>query len=182
MDMFFYILGIIIVLGGLLGIYYVILYNKLQNNIIRINESENVIDETLRERYDLIIAAEKIIVTETDVNDIAFEEIKELKNKKITNFEFDRKSTECINIIRQIKKDYSSLQNNQSFKDIIQSIKNSEEKIESAKSFYNKYTSKLNILVRKFPSNIISRIHNIKEKTYFDNKDMSDDIINDFKI
>lgn len=181
MELFFYILGIIVVIGGLIGIFYIILYNRLQRNIIRINESESVIDDTLRERYDLVISAEKIIVSETEINDVVFEEIRDLKNKKITNFEFDRKTTECISVIRQIKKDYSSLQNNQNFKEIIQKIKNSDEKIESAKAFYNKYTSKLNILVRKFPSNIVAKIHGIKEKTYFDNKDMSDDIINDFK-
>ena len=48
--------------------------------------------------------------------------------------------------------------------------------------FYNKYTSKSNELVRKFPSNIIAKFHNISIRNFFDNKDLNDDIINDFKL
>ncbi len=172
----------LIIISGSLGIYYIVLYNKIQNNIIRINEAESIIDEALRERFDLVDQAANIIDQEIQIKPDIFNEIKELKNKKSTNFDFDRKTTEGIGLIQQIKKDYSSLDNNKSFKEIMQNIRNSEEKVQAGKSFYNKYTSNLNLFIRKFPSNIIARIHGIKEKKYFDNKDMNDEIINDFKI
>lgn len=175
------ILALIIIFGSL-SIYYIILYNKIQNNLIRINEAESVIDDVLRERFDLIDQADNIIAKEIKINPEIFNEVKELKNKRVSNFEFDRKTTEAINLILQIQKDYTSLNDNKSIKNVVQNIKNSEEKIQASKTFYNKYTSNLNLLIRKFPSNIIARIHNIKEKLYFDNKDMNDDIINDFKI
>jgi len=182
MEFIIYLLLIIIIISSILGISYIIIYNKIQSNIIRINESESIIDESLRKRFDLIINAETIISENVKIELDAFNEIKELKNKKVSNFDFDRKSTECINLVMQIKKDYSTLENNREFKDLVQELKDIEERLESAKCFYNKYTSNLNHLIRKFPSNIISRIHHIIEKKFFDNKDMADDLINDFKI
>ena len=59
---------------------------------------------------------------------------------------------------------------------------NPNEQINAAKKFYNKYTSKSNELVRTFPSNIIAKFHNISIRNFFDNKDMNDDIIDDFKL
>ena len=57
-----------------------------------------------------------------------------------------------------------------------------EEKSDAAKSYYNKYTTSLNLLIKKFPSNIIARIHGIEERFYFDNKNMNDNDILDFKL
>ena len=42
----FIIIAILAILAGI----YIYLYNKLQKNIIRVNEAESEIDETLRKR------------------------------------------------------------------------------------------------------------------------------------
>ena len=39
--------------------------------------------------------------------------------------------------------------------------KKAAEKLQAAKSYYNKYTSELNDSIRTFPSNIVSRLHRI---------------------
>ena len=48
--------------------------------------------------------------------------------------------------------------------------------------YYNKHTSSLNNYIRKFPNNIIAKIHHVKVKPYFDGKDMTDNDIEDFKL
>ena len=45
----------------LLIIWFTAIYNKYQTYIIRINEAENFIDNTLRKRYDLLNKAISII-------------------------------------------------------------------------------------------------------------------------
>ena len=37
-------------------------------------------------------------------------------------------------------------------------------------------------MVRKFPTNLVALISKYKERTYYDGKNMNDDIINDFKL
>ena len=154
----------------------------MQNHIIRLNEAESVIDESLRVRYDLINKAAKILKSETKLELKEFKELNTLKKDEVSSFDFDRATTKCIDIIYQIKKDYPNLDKNPEFKSIFQDIKYSEEKIESGKSFYNVYTTKINKLISRFPSNVIARIHHIGKRNYFDGKNMNDDIENDFKL
>ena len=57
-----------------------------------------------------------------------------------------------------------------------------DEKLQAAKSYYNKYTSEMNDLIRAFPSNIVSRMHGFDVKTFFDGKNMQDEVVDDFKL
>ena len=61
-------------------------------------------------------------------------------------------------MIKQVRFDYDELKDIKELKTIINDLKNTSEKLEAAKSFYNKYTNKLNDLIRKFPINIIAKI------------------------
>lgn len=180
--MFITIICAIIGIGGILAILYIAIYNKIQVLNIRVNEAETIIDEELRKKYDLILQSEAIIKKTTKKEITLFQELKDLKVKDICTFDFERKCVEGYNLVRQIQSDYESLNKNDDFLKIINSILDSNEKLEAAKSFYNKYTSKLNEVIRKFPSNIVALIHQVKVKTYFDGKNMFDEEIEDFKL
>ena len=41
------------------------------------------------------------------------------------------------------------------------------EKLQAAKSYYNKYTSELNDLIRTFPSNIVGFFRRYKKKSFY---------------
>ena len=80
--------------------------------------------------------------------------------------------------MRELKKDKSFFKGLDKLKK--ENISNFE--LQAAKSFYNKYTSELNDLIRKFPSNIVARMHGMEIKTFFDGKNMQDEIFDDFKL
>ena len=67
------------------------------------------------------------------------------------------------------------------FKDL-EKIRELDEKLCAAKNYYNKNTSLENAIIRRFPTNVIAKIHKFKIKLFFDGKDMDDEIIDDFKI
>ncbi|MDE5888768.1 MAG: hypothetical protein K2H20_01985, partial [Bacilli bacterium] len=56
----------IIILIGALGILYVYQYNKLQHSKTKIDHAECLIDEALRDRYDILVRADKLIKTELE--------------------------------------------------------------------------------------------------------------------
>lgn len=172
----------IIILFGVFGIIYIILYNNLQAHKIKINEAESIIDELLRKKYDFLEILKKIIIENTDINDKSFEHLDNLKNINISSFDFERKLTEYNNLIDQIKTDYSKLENNEVFNNNYEDIYKLNERLEATKSFYNRYTSILNKLIKKFPSNIIAKIHHLNVQTFFDGKNMFDDNKEDFKL
>ena len=172
------ILVIILIVLGLVSLYIGI-YNRLQKYVIRINEAECEIDECLRKKYDILLELEKIINEQIHLNQ---DNLSDFKSSTMSNFEADRKLTQIADLFKKIKLDYDEDLNISTFNDEIVLLKKNNEKCDASKAFYNKYTTELNMLVKKFPTNIIARIHGIKARTYFDNKNMNDDDICDFKI
>ena len=175
------ILTAIIIIGYII-IQYIFNYNKLQSLNIKLNESESIIDDELRNKYDLVMKSSSTINKLLKKEVTYFKELEQLKKKNITNYDIDRKITEGENLIHKVKNDYNSLNNNESYLEIINSLKESDEILEAAKAFYNKYTSEINLIIKSFPTNIIAKIHKIKLRNYFDGKNMFDDEIKDFKL
>jgi LemA protein len=179
---FLYFILLLIIIIGVLGIIYVIYYNKMQFLRTKIEQAEGIIDETLRERYDLLVRANDIVKSTLDDGKDYFKEYINLKNKQITNYETDRKLKEAFSILSKLNDDFPVLQKNKELKEIFNSIKASNERITATTSYYNKNTNELNQYVRKFPSLIIAKVHNFKVNPFFDGKDMTDDIYDDFKF
>ena len=174
------IILLIIIIISIIALIYVITYNNLVNYKIKIEKAEGIIDENLRQKYDLIAKlniAIKKVVTKKDY----LKEYIDLKDKRISNYELDRKLTEAMNIILEVKNDHSELDTKEFNKDL-KEIERINETLISCKTYYNKNTTELNQIIRKFPSNIIAKIHHYKIKPFFDGKNMQDAVIDDFKL
>lgn len=180
MELLYSFLFIIIIIGAV-GILYVYQYNKLQHSKTKIDQAEVLIDDALRNRYDILINIDKLFIKEIDKKSF-FKDLDTLKDTNISNFDLDRKLVEYFNLISQIKSDHKEIAENTDLKSLLSQDKKVVEKLTAAKSYYNKYTSELNDLIRAFPSNIIARIHGINIKSFFDGKNLEDDIVDDFKL
>ncbi len=180
MELLYSFLFIIIIIGAI-GILYVYQYNKLQHSKTKIDQAEVLIDDALRNRYDILINIDKLFIKEIDKKSF-FKDLDTLKDTNISNFDLDRKLVEYFNLISQIKSDHKEIAENTDLKSLLSQDKKVVEKLTAAKSYYNKYTSELNDLIRAFPSNIIARIHGINIKSFFDGKNLEDDIVDDFKL
>ncbi|HOP65605.1 MAG TPA: LemA family protein [Bacilli bacterium] len=180
MNLAFYIILSFIIIVGLLLIAYLNVFNKIQRLKIKIDEAETIIDDMLRDRYDLLLEINSILTTTLKKD--YFKDLINLKSKKISNFDMDRQITEAVSLFSKIKNDNKDLNNNEKIKSIELNLKNNEEKLEAAKAYFNMNTSKLNELIKTFPSMIVARMHGIKIRTYFDGKNLNDEDINDFKL
>ncbi len=179
------LLGIIIVACLIIGIYMT-LYNKLQDYVIRINEVESIIDNNLREKYDnmnkcvsFIKGNEKI---SEKIDSKMFDEIVRLRTRKISNFDLDRKLIEANNNLIVLKEKYKELGENKEIALISNKIEELDETLAVNRDYYNKNIAEYNKLVTLFPTNIVAKICKYEEKLFFDQKDMSDEDFNDFKL
>ncbi len=179
MDKITIIILILIAVIALLVVAYIVIYNKLQKYIVRIQEAESEIDETIRKRHDLLLSMEKEIDSLTEIKENNFEDF---ASDKMSNFEADRKLSKIKETFRKIKEDFPDELDTENYRNLATELKIVEEKSDAAKAYYNKYTTSLNMLIKKFPSNLIARIHKIEEHLYFDNKNMNDKDILDFKL
>ena len=146
----------------------------------KIEKAEGLIDDSLREKYDKIVSLNGLIKKVVTKKDYLKEYIS-LKDKRISNYELDRKLVEAMNIIKEVKSDYDKLDNKE-FNKELKDIEAIDEALLSGKNYYNKYTSGLNRIIQKFPTNIVAKIHRYKIKPFFDGKNMQDAVIDDFKL
>jgi LemA protein len=176
------IILIIFVVLFVLFIYISVVYNKFQDYIIKINEVEGKIDETLRKKFDSILDMNNIIKESIKTKKAIVDDISILKNKKISSFELDRKLVDALNKISFIKEQYDELKGNEKLSKLTYEIEDMNESLDAYKKFYNEKIVSYNKLIRIFPYNILGKILKYKEKTFFDGKDMNDDDVKDFKL
>ena len=179
------LIGLVIVMCIIIGIY-INYYNKLQDYVIRIDEVETILDNNLREKYDNINKSVSLIKNsdyiDEEVDKKLFEEIVRLRNRKISNFDLDRKLIEANNNFISLKEKYKELKNNKDIINISKKIDEIDEAIIVNRDYYNKNIAEYNKLVAIFPTNIVAKICKYKEKLYYDKKDMTDEDFNDFKL
>ena len=178
----FFITLIIIIFICLILVWYVNTYNKFQGFIIRINEVEANIDTTLRKRFDLLNKSINIIKGNIKTEEDVLGLIVKLRSRKLSNFDLDRQLYDAINEFNYYKENYPELNESDALLKIDISLNESEHEITALRKYYNDIITDYNKLVRKFPSNLVAIISKYKEKTYYDGKNMNDDITNDFKL
>ena len=181
MNVFFITLMIIIFICLIL-VWYINIYNKFQNFIIRINEVEANIDTTLRKRFDLLNKSINIIKGNINTEEDVLGLIVKLRSRKLSNFDLDRQLYEAINEFNYYKDNYPELSESDALIKIDISLNESEHEITALRKYYNDIITDYNKLIRNFPSNLVAIISKYKEKTYYDGKNMNDNITNDFKL
>ena len=177
--------GLILIILALILLYiimHILIYNKIQFYVTKIEHVEGMVDESLREKYDVIIKLETAIKDAVKDKNEYLKDLKDLKKEKISNFEMQRKLNEAQALIENLYYDNEELVKKNKFEKIFADLKKINEKLTAGITYYNSNTSSLNNYIRKFPNNVIAKIHRIKIKTFFDGKDLTDDDIFDFKL
>lgn len=180
MKLWIIILIILVVIFALILLVNII-YNKFQDFIIRINEVEGKIDETLRNKYDDLLKINNEVKEKIKTDKEIVDDLENIKTDEKSSFEIHRLLKESFNKLDFIKKQYKELDNDDINK-LFFEINEMDESLNAYIKYYNENIVDYNKYVRKFPYNIIGIILKYKEKTFFDNKDLNDDNIKDFKI
>lgn len=172
----------IVVVVCIISIFYATVYNKFQDYIIRINEVESMIDNNLRNKYDLFNRAIPIIKSNIPKDREIFGEVVKLRSRKLGNFELYRVLVRSSNEFSGLKEEFPDIEKSAEIKKIISQINDIDLKLDNEIEYYNENISIYNSLLKKFPSNIVATFCKYKEKLFFDRKDMSDEDYDDFKL
>lgn len=162
------ILLTIIILIAIITMIYIVLYNKIQFSKIRIEQAEKVINDEIKNRYDLIIKCKTAIEKNTKMDLTLFSDLEKVKETNISPYDFERKINQAVSTIYLIKNDYPKIEEKKDFREVIRKLNESDNKINAAKSFYNKNNKELITLIRSFPSNIIALIHGINSQPFYE--------------
>lgn len=176
------ILLIVLVLLFALFLIINIIYNKFQDFIIKINEVEGKIDDTLRNKYDDLLKINNIVKEKINTDKEIIDDIENIKTDEKSSFEVHRLLKESFNKLDFIKKQYDEVNNSEDINKLFYEINEMDESLNAYIKFYNENIVDYNTYIRKFPFNLIGIVLKYKEKPFFDNKDLSDENIKDFKI
>ena len=107
---FIYAILILLIISGIGTITYIIYYNALQDCKVKIDESESMIDEALRSKYDILLKLESLIKTNIKETKINFKDLNDLKKESISNFQLERKLVDTVLLINKIQDDFPELE------------------------------------------------------------------------
>jgi LemA protein len=171
---------ILIAIVGLFGLIYVSYYNLFQKYLIKINEVESHIDETLRDRFDLL-GKMAVFIKEHTKEDV-MTDLSTLEKTDLSSFDLERKLVSLTKEFYDLKFKHRELANIENFTSMDFTLRENEAQLDGYIAYYNDNISKYNSLIRMFPSNIIAKITHFKERTFYDGKDMTDKKTDDFKL
>ena len=182
MNSFLITLFIIIALTLTILIYFIYLYNKINESIIRIEEAESRIDNNLRDKYDLLNRSVSLIRNKIELPQDAFKEIIKLRARKISNFDLDRILVKSYTEFLTIYEANSKVRESDEIFKVSRQLEIINEELLTLRNYYNVNITNYNTMIKKFPTNIVANIKKYKEKPFYDLKDMTDEDYQDFKL
>ena len=181
MKLWIIILIVLVVIFALFLLVNII-YNKFQDFIIKINEVEGKIDDTLRDKYDDLLKINNIVKEKIKTDKEIIDDLENIKTDEKSSFEIHRLLKESFNKLDFVKKQYKEVNTSEDINKLFFEVNEMDESLNAYIKYYNENIVEYNKYIRKFPFNMIGIILKYKEKQFFDNKDLNDDNIKDFKI
>jgi LemA protein len=166
-----------IVLGvvALLAIIFVVSYNRFvsQKNLIR--DSWANIDTELKRRYDLIPNLIETVKGYASHEREIFEEVARTRSMAAgaTGSPAAQAAAEgpfmaALGKLFAVAENYPDLKANQNFLALQGELTNTEDRLQTARRFYNANVREFNRRIQSFPSTFIARMFNFKEAEFFE--------------
>lgn len=168
-------LGFIVLIVAVAVVLWVILnYNRFVSFRNRAQEAWSDIDVQLKRRYDLIpnlvetvkgyAAHERELferVTQARAQAMGAQTIKE--KGEAENF-----LSSTLKSLFAVSENYPDLKASVNFLELQRELRDTEDKIQAARRFYNGNVRDLNIMVESFPANVIAGVFNFKKMEFFE--------------
>ncbi|MFA5459695.1 MAG: LemA family protein [Bacilli bacterium] len=161
--MIHYILSAIVLISlGL--IYYIYLFNKFQDCLVRLEEATLNITSLLNKKFDLLNKAVEVMKTQKKIKEEPLKKIAELTIRQAD----DNALNQAFNEFNIITIDNPQLLKNKTYHTFYNSLNDTEEQLIALKKYYNNILITYNKLVRCWPTKIVAIIKAFKEKEFYD--------------
>ncbi len=171
---FWFVILVIILIASLLALVFFSSYTKLKKYKERMEKAENLIDEYLNKKLDLIIAINGDVKKVTGKKDYLKEYVS-IRDLIITLYEKDLKLDDAMKLINDLRVDYQELSSDENFTKEINELRQINETLVAAKNVFNQNAIKSNQIIKTFPNNIIAKLANFKIRSYYNNNNKTDD-------
>lgn len=162
-------------LGVLLAIvlWFIVTYNRFISFINRAKEAWSDIDVQLKRRYDLIPNLVNTVKGYATHESTAFENVTKARAAAMTAGSLDEKGKAeaglagALKSVFAIAEAYPELKANQNFLALQTELSDTENKIQSARRFYNGNVRDLNTMIEQFPANVVAGMFKFSSMEFF---------------
>lgn len=150
------------------------MYNSLVRLKNRAKEAWSDIDVQLKRRHDLIPNLVETVKGYASHEKELFEKVTEARANAI-NAKSPKEQGEAENMLSgtlkslfAVAENYPDLKASQNFLELQRDLRDTEDKIQAARRFYNGNVRDLNIRIESFPANIVASIFRFKQMELFE--------------
>lgn len=168
------ILYIVIGLIVLIGLWLIGIYNGLIANRNQVDEAWSDISVQLKRRYDLIPNLVETVKGYAKHEKSAFEDVTKARAAAMGAKDPDDKSraegqlTDVLKTLFAVAEAYPDLKANENYKALQDELSDTENKIQSARRFYNGTVRDFNIKVQVFPTSIFATALGFSTRAFFE--------------
>lgn len=170
MELFY----IVLIILGILVVVVIFLYNALVKFRVRAKEAWSDIDVQLKRRYDLIPNLIETVKGYATHERGVFENVTKARSQAMgatglkEKAEAENMLTNTLKSLFAVSENYPDLKASTNFLELQRELRDTEDKIQAARRFYNSNVRDLNIKIAIFPSNIIAGIFNFQKMDFFE--------------
>jgi LemA protein len=167
----------LIALLVLVFLWLIAIYNGLVKKRNRTQEAWADIDVQLKRRYNLIPNLIESVKGYAKHEQGVLEKVTEARTKAMGAKSVEEKTraenelTGTLKSLFAVSENYPDLKASQNFLELQRELRDTEDKIQAARRFYNSNVRDLNIKIESFPSNLVAKIFNFSKKELFELKD-----------
>lgn len=174
----------------LFGLYVVAVYNGLISLKNRVMEAWSDIEVQMKRRYDLIPNLVETVKGYAKHESGTLEKVIQARNmamavpkgsvKEVA--ESENILTGALKSVFALSENYPDLKANTNFMELQRELRDTEDKIQAARRFYNGNVMSLNTKIELFPSNIIASLFHFEKREYFKLADNEQEARNAVKV
>jgi LemA protein len=164
---------IILVVIGVLVLYFIGTYNSLVVLKARIKEAFSGIDVQLKRRADLIPNLVETVKGYAKHEKAVFENVTKARSSLMSAQNLEEKArannelTMALKSLFAVAEAYPQLQASSNFQELQRQLEDTEDKIAYSRQFYNSNVLEYNTKVKLFPSNLIAQLFGFTEESFF---------------
>ncbi len=164
----------IVVIIGVFLFWVVLTYNRLITIKNRVKEAWADIEVQLRRRYDLIPNLVETVKGYASHEREVFERVTEARTKAMgaqtlkEKGEAENVLSGALKTLFAVSENYPVLRASENFLELQRELRDTEDKIQAARRFYNGNVRDLNIKIESFPVNLIASNFGFKQAEFFE--------------
>lgn len=168
-------IGIALIIVVVVGIYFVMTYNTFIRLRNYVRESWSDIEVQMKRRYDLIPNLVETVKGYAKHESSTFEKVIEARNQAMQPHDTLAQAAQSENALTgtlkslfALSENYPELKANQNFLELQRELRDTEDKLQAARRFYNGNVLAYNTKTELFPSNAVAGIFHFEKQEFFE--------------